>query len=228
MAAEPLTAGIESGTVYAAAWRAILEESGLDYRLVDIPDNIRRDMFVRGDLALDCCAAPDWRRRPDEQAVQIFSNHFFYANDVAIVHEDSGIRIDKLSELSDYRMAVVRNYSYSGDEYFQRVVQVETLDMALAVIARGEAEVTIINEQSFQSRRLEAPLPLAIAGKHSPVTIHARVHKDHGDALKAIDAAIARLKANGDIERVIGAAIRNRGTRAATNPPRRSALNRRR
>ena len=84
-AGEPVTASRLGDSVFRDVWHAILDEAGIKATLVAAPRDVRRDMFVRGELVLDCCSAEAWRNRPEEIETQLWSQPFFYTVDHLIL-----------------------------------------------------------------------------------------------------------------------------------------------
>ena len=211
--ADPLRAGVPADSVYSDAWKMILEEAGLDIELVGLSSALRRGMFIRGEIQLDCCQAEKWRQRPEEQAIQLFTDTLFYTVDHMVAREE--ISTEKLTPqaLINYRVAVVFDHTYVGSEFFGVSVTVANTREALIAVANNQADIAITNEQDFIRFQLEEELPLKLVGVFYRSQIKARIHKEHEQLVADINGAIGRLKASNAIAQII-----NKSISRATNP----------
>ncbi|WP_417462518.1 substrate-binding periplasmic protein [Kordiimonas sp.] len=196
-------------SVFRDVWHAILDEAGIDVELIAAPRDVRRDMFVRGELVLDCCSVPDWRAREDEKQTQLWTSPFFYTVDHLIIQEGKEYDLPDPTDLSAYRVGVVQGFAYRRDATFGDVVVRVSLGEVFEAVARGEADLTIANHQEFRRRQKLNPLPLVLGPVHHRLGLRARVHKTRADLLPRLEAAIKALNANGRIAHLTGARLRD-------------------
>ncbi|WP_417458813.1 substrate-binding periplasmic protein [Kordiimonas sp.] len=196
-------------SVFRDVWHAILEEAQIEVEFIAAPRDIRRDMFVKGELVLDCCSVPDWRAREDEKETQLWTSPFFYTVDHLIVQEGREYALPDPTDLSAYRVGVVQGFAYRRDATFGDTVVRVSLGEVFEAVAQGEADLTIANHQEFRRRQKLNPLPLALGPEHHRLALRARVHNSRADLLPRIEAAIKALNANGRIAHLTGARLRD-------------------
>ena len=203
----PLRAGVPADTVYSNAWKMVLQEAGLDLELINLSSALRRGMFIRGEIQFDCCQAEKWRQRPREQAIQIFTDTLFYTVEHMVAHEEASTEKLTPEALINYRVAVVFDHTYIGSEFFGATMTVANTREALRAVANNEADIAITTEPGFTRFKLDEDLPLKLVGVFYRSQIKARVHKDQGQLVTGINAAIGRLKATNAIAQMIGKSI---------------------
>jgi hypothetical protein len=196
-------------SVFRDVWHAILEESGIETRLIAAPRDVRRDMFVRGELVLDCCSVEAWRNRPDEIATQLWTSPFFYTVDHLILQEGREYHLPDPRDLSAFKVGIVQGFTYPKDGYFGTILTRVSLGEVFEAVAAGEADLTIANHQEFRRRQRLNPLPLVLGPEYHRLALMARVHRSRADLLPRIEAAIARLQKSGRIAVLTGARLRD-------------------
>lgn len=198
-------------SVFRDVWHAILDESGIAVELVEIAGHEdRRRRFASGEVLLDCCSIKQWRDREDEMAVQLWSRPVFYTVDHLVLQDGRTYDLPDPTQLKAYKVAVVRGFSYQGDENFGPTIVLTTIEQVLDAVASGKADVTIVNSQEF--RRLQAikRRPLVLGPEHNELVLRARVHNSRPDLLVQIDEAIKRLQSSGRIAALTGARLRSK------------------
>lgn len=207
--ADAVAASRIGDSVFRDVWHAILTEAQIKVDLVAAPRDVRRNMFVRGELVLDCCSVPDWRARADEKRVQLWTSPFFYTVDHLILTEGREYDLPDPTDLSAYKVGVVQGFTYRRDATFGGTLVRVSLGEVFAAVARGEADLTIANHQEFRRRQKLNPLPLVLGPEHHRLTLRARLHKSRADLMPRLEAAIKNLKADGRIARLTGARLRD-------------------
>jgi hypothetical protein len=209
MAEDPVPASRIGDSVFRDVWHAILEDAGIETRLIAAPRDVRRDMFVRGELVLDCCSVEAWRNRPDEIAVQLWTSPFFYTVDHLILREGREYHLPDPDDLTAFKVGIVQGFAYKQDSHFGPVVSRVSLGEVFEAVASGEADLTIANHQEFRRRQRLNPLPLVLGPEYHRLALKARVHRSRADLLPRIEAAIARLQKSGRIAVLTGARLRD-------------------
>jgi len=197
-------------SVFRDAWQAILTEADIEPTYFDVTKAKARDMFAAGVIHLDCCSTPEWRTRPEELEVQLFSEPFFFVFDHLILQKGRDYKITDPNNLSDYKVAVVKGYSFKDEMYFGERIGVNFIFEAFALVASKGADMTISNNQEFYLHQKEAPLPLVLGPVHGKHALRARVHRSRADLLPKINMAISRLKANGRITLIMAERLRGK------------------
>lgn len=207
---DTITASRLENSVFRDAWHAILSEADLEPEMVDMAHEKRRQMFVQGDLILDCCSVKIWRERPEEKAVQLWSKPFFYTVDHLILQEGRQYDLGSPTKLQAYRVGVVHGFTYPSEESFGVRVERTTLAEVFDAIARGEADLTIANHQEFRRQQKLKHRPLVLGPEHQRLFLRARVHKSRPDLLVRIDEAIEKLQSSGQIALLTGQRLRGK------------------
>lgn len=200
---DEIRVGTPADSVYADVWRLILQEAGIAPDHVVLSSALRRGMFVRGEIQMDCCQAQEWRQRPEEQTIQVFTDPFFFTEDHIVVRENAPVERLTPQTLINYRVATVFDHTYVGSEFFGATVTVANTREALRAVANNEADVAITNEQDFRRLKQDDNLQLKLVGLYYRTQIRARIHKDLESLLPDINAAIKRLKSKEAISQII-------------------------
>ncbi|TNE62401.1 MAG: transporter substrate-binding domain-containing protein [Alphaproteobacteria bacterium] len=204
----PVPASQLGDSVFRDAWHAVLQEAKIEIAPVAAPRDVRRDMFVRGDILLDCCSVPEWRNRADEQAVQLFSDPFFLVVDHLILHEGRDYGHLDPADLSGWTVGAVQGFSFRDQQHFGGLVTAVSMGEVFDLVVAGKADLTIASNQEFYRRQRLAPRPLVLGPEYDRVVLRIRVHNSRPDLLVRINAAIAALKADGRINRLTGQRLR--------------------
>lgn len=208
VAAEQIRASRIDKSAFRDAWHAILAEAGIESDLVAAPRDERRQMFVKGDLLLDCCSVEAWRNRPEEVDIQLWSDPFFYTVDHLILQAGRKYDLANPQDLRAYRVGVVQGFSYRNDQLFGARVERVSLGEVFDAVVTGKADLTIANHQEFQRRQKLSPRLLVLGPIHHRLALKARVHGSRPDLLARINDAIAALKADGRIVALTGTRLR--------------------
>ncbi len=196
-------------SVFRDVWHAILDESGIKVELVEIPGHEeRRRSFTAGKVALDCCSIVEWRDRKEEVAVQLWSQPIFYTVDHLVMQDGRAYDLPDPTDLRAFRVAVVKGFSYQGEEAFGPKVVFATIGQVLDAVASGKADVSIVNSQEFRRLQKVKRRPLVLGPEHNELILRARVHNSRPDLLVRINGAIERLKENGKIALLTGQRLR--------------------
>lgn len=202
--ATPVPVSISDSPAFDPAWKAILAASGIDYKMITVPHGRKRRSFIEGIILLDCCAAPEWRQLPDEQAIQLFSDSFHETEERYIFRTGDEMPIERPGQLRHLRVAVVRGFNYTLEDYFGVRVTGRDIDDVLNLIEMGRAHVGIISTTDFKLRMKKKPRNLTLGGINFRAALRIRVHNSHPELLPKINHAIATLKNNGRMQALVG------------------------
>lgn len=198
----PIRAGQSDSVEFDRVWTAILDEAGLQVDIIGMPHQRKRSSFVAGEIVLDCCSSPVWRRRPDEQAVQLFSDVFYESPEHYVFARGRATDLDR--EAGALRFAKVKGFTYQLNHSFKSMVEVADIEAVLDMVAKGEADVGIVNRQDFERRMRLKPRPLELGPVHFVADLRVRVHNSRPELLEPINRAIATLKESGLIAAILG------------------------
>jgi len=200
-AGNQIRAGQSDSIEFDRVWSAILTEAGLDVEIVSAPHERKRDMFIKGEIILDCCAIPAWRQRPGEQAAQLFSDVFFQSAEHYVFRRGHGV--DPVENAAELRFVKVKGFVYDLKAPFGAVIEVHDIEEVLDHVASGEADIAIVNRQDFERRMRLKPRPLALGPVHTVADLRVRLHRSRADLMPAINRAIAALRSTGRIEDIL-------------------------
>ncbi|MCJ9428041.1 transporter substrate-binding domain-containing protein [Kordiimonas sp. A6E486] len=195
--------------MFRDAWHAILKEAAIRIKPIAAPRDVRREMFVRGKIVLDCCSAPAWRNRADEQAVQLFSVPFFPIIDHLVLRKGHDYKLADPHDLRGVTVGIVQGFTYPGQDRFGKTVTAVSMGEVFDLVVEGRADLTIANAQEFARRQRLHPRPLVLGPEYSRMVLRVRVHKSRPDLLARINKAIAALKADGRINALTGYRLRD-------------------
>lgn len=196
----PLRVAKSDSYGYSRAWTAVLNEADIVYEKIAVPQKRKRRLFVEGAYILDCCITPLWRNRPEEHAVQLFTAPLHQATIHYIFKKGQIVTIENPQQLRSMRVATIIGFNYLHDDLFGTTLPVGTVDATFQLVESGRANLTIISKNDFLQHMAIKPRPLELGGIHNRVPIVARVHKSRADLLPRLNAAIARLQENGDLQ----------------------------
>ena len=179
-AEDKVVAGISQYSVLRSAWRAILDETGLPVEFKVSQAEARRVHFVEGRIVLDCCSIPEWRTRPAEVAVQLYTEPFFVSAQFFIYHETAPFRYKTPADLKSKTIAVIRGHDHLHQEYFGQKVLVNDFRELFEAVSDGSADIAIVNEQEFKFQMSQYDFPVAQGDVFHRLAARARVHKSRG------------------------------------------------
>lgn len=185
-------------------YEAILTEAGINFEMVVVPTARKRRMFADGKILIDCCTAIEWRKRPKEIAVQLHSKPFFHSAEHYFFKTGSNVEIASHQDLKQYRLAIVRGFTYRNEESFGAVLKTTNIDEMMILVALGRAHVGLINPYDFNRRLASNPRPLRLGGQHEASPLRIRVHNSRADLLPRINAVIETFLSDGTIEKLQG------------------------
>lgn len=192
-----LKVGQSDSEGFEAAWRAILLEAGITPEFVDVPVERKRRLFAEGAIVLDCCAAPMWRMRAEEMAVQRWSDTFYLTREQFVFPEGRMKEIDQPEDLLALRVATIAGFDYQDRSFFGVEVPGRNMEEVLKLIAAGRADVGIISNVDFLSVSHKVPAKFVLGDVRVRAQQKVRVHQSVAYLLPRINAAITRLNQEG-------------------------------
>jgi len=184
-------------------WQEILKEAAIPYEIIDVQEGRRRRMFVDGEITLECCFAPEWRNRKDEQLTQLFSDALHISEVRYVFKKGETIPIPSPTHLKDLRFAVVRDFSYIFEPYFGETIVANSPADAMRLVEVGRAHLTEAAKVLFNFEMAKNPRNLELGDIVDYKPIRVRVHVSRADLLPRLNAAIASLKKSGRIRQLL-------------------------
>lgn len=164
--------------------------------------------FKSGFIIIDCCLNKYWRADPDQVAVSLWSDTVLQVDEILIFPKGKSFPFKVLSDLKDKRIATVLGYGYVGSEYFIRNDSTDNISQILRV-ATGRFDAGIIDQNEFNymikiNRDVQNAIQHITIGpviNHSELRI--RVHHTRPDLLAPINKALAVMRTEGTIKRIV-------------------------
>lgn len=164
--------------------------------------------FREGLVQLECCVDIAWRKDPEQIKVSLWSDPLLSTEEVIIFPRGRQFSFAKLQDLQGRTISTVRGYGYAGSQYFTRVDSPNS-SAQLNSVALGRAEAGIIDR--LELAYLQANHPEI--GEHAarieqgPVVnrseLRIRLHSSHAEMLNPLNAAIARIRADGTLAQIV-------------------------
>ena len=215
IATVPVVTGMSSSHPFQMIWEEILREADIAAVMMRIPERRKRRMFTEGRILLDCCADPAWHMTAAEKSGQMFTDILIETGEYYILAAGSDLVVSVPEDLKALRIAAIRGFTYEGEPFFGRRVDVTGWGDMMQVMAVGRADVGIINIEEFRWQMRRRPLPVKLGGLYRQSRLSARVHGSRQDLLARLNTAIARLRARGRIVEILEAVT---GTDGAAMP----------
>lgn len=190
-------------TGLAPIWEAIIQEAGIDVIYSPLPPKRKRRSFVEGYLLMDCCHPKIYRDTPEEQKTHLFSEPIYYARAHFVFRETEVIPITEGADLQPFRVAGIRGFDYVWQDQFGIRIDGRDHTDVLALVEKNRADIGIITALQFRIEMAKQPRPLVLGGVMAEGDLHASVHASRPDLLPRINAAIATLKADGTLDRLL-------------------------
>ncbi len=192
---------------YILVWRAILADAGIPFKNIDVLQGRRRRMFVEGFLTLDCCFSPEWRNRLEEQKTQLFTDSIVTTEIRYIFKKGHVVAIQSPADLNALRIARVRGFNYTLEDYFTHSIPAQSIGDALRLVEVGRADLTQASRIQFEFEMARSNRDLEIGGVANYVNLHGRVHISRAELLPRLNAAIVRMKKDGRIQKILKDAL---------------------
>lgn len=191
--AEPILVGDGESRILKDMFAAILKNADIDVSIETFPPERKRRLFEKGTIVIDCCAMPQWRTRPEEERVQLWSVPFFTSHNRYIFSAERSVTIHEPADLADYRVATVLGFKYELSPHFGEVLPVQNWDAMLQLVEKGRADVGFIGDLVFQERQTNQKRDLVMGPLVAKHPLSVRVHKSRADLLPIINRSIAEL-----------------------------------
>lgn len=204
-----VVAGHGLGSIYNDVFTQIMKKTGLTVTFVSQDYQSLRKSFLDKEIDIVCCASPNWRTKPQEIEVQLFSNAFFY---VVENYAYRPARFPKKFDPKDTTLifASVKGWSYSNILSINKQIIADSVIDALELVHSGKADFTIVNKQEFMGQQHKKKRNLILGERLKQSPLHIRVHKDRADLVPIINQAITEMRKNLEISKIIAASVRGK------------------
>ncbi|WP_420429923.1 substrate-binding periplasmic protein [Kordiimonas sp.] len=184
-------------------WEAIVKEAQIDVVFSPLPTKRKRRSFIEGYLLLDCCHPPMYRDTPEEKATHLFTDPIYFAQAHYVFRKGEVVPIERGEDLKSYRVAGIRGFDYIWQDQFGDRIDGRDHADVLTLLEMNRADVGIITGLQFRFEMAKRDWPLELGGVMASGYLHASVHITRPDLLPKINAAIARMRADGRLDKLL-------------------------
>ena len=177
--------------------REVGRRIGVDITTEVVGATERRKGFVQGKYVIECCIIEVWRTRPEEIAVQLFSDPVLRIQDIFIFPPQKAFPIPNMNALKDKEVGTIHGYSYQGEENFGSRIDHESALPLLDSISQGRVDVGIFQRRAAAFHSRQRNLNLTFGPLHHEVQASIRLHKSKAQFLRAINEAIKAMEKDG-------------------------------
>lgn len=189
--------------IHAEIFMKVLTGAGIKFNFQPTPHKRRRLLFEAGEVTVDCCSNPEWRQRPKESELQLFSDAIDVSADHYIFNESKQFDIKSYSDLKSNVVGLIRGFSYSGSENFGHIVNIKTEEQLLEMLNLKRIDVAIVNKQVAEYYIKKKQLNLVIGPLHDEKTLHIRINKLNEELLPKLNSVINQIIQSGERDKLI-------------------------
>ena len=197
------------GGVLSDVMQALDERLAVELRAARPAPPLRaQKMFREGQVQLECCVSQQWRTAPEQVEVTLWTEPVLEADEVLVFPSGRAFTFTRLEDLRGKTIATVRGYGYVGSEYFRRHDSPDAIAL-LYKVAHGRSQAGIIDR--LELAYLRHMHPELQSGKvrveEGPVInsseLRIRLHRSRAELLPALNGAIAELRRDGSLQRIM-------------------------
>ncbi|SUD18707.1 substrate-binding periplasmic protein [Aquipseudomonas alcaligenes] len=195
--------------VFSDVMHALDERLAVDLQAARPAPPLRaQKMFRDGQVQLECCVSQQWRTAPEQVEVTLWTERVLEAHEVLVFAPGHAFAFTQLADLRGKTIATVRGYGYVGSEYFRRHDSPDAIAL-LYKVAHGRSQAGIIDRLELAYLRHGHPQLQSGAARveEGPVInsseLRIRLHRSRAELLPALNAAIAQLRRDGSLQRIM-------------------------
>ncbi|WAC44368.1 transporter substrate-binding domain-containing protein [Pseudomonas sp. SL4(2022)] len=164
--------------------------------------------FQEALVLIECCVNIAWRASPEQAKVSLWSDPLLSAEEVIIFPRGRQFAFTSLQDLQGRTISTVRGYGYAGNQYFTRIDSPNSIAQVNSVaLARTEAGIIDRLELAYLLVSHPEIRGHAVRIEQGPVVnrseLRIRLHSSRADMLKPLNAAIARIRADGTLAKIV-------------------------
>ena len=173
-----------------------------------LPPLRAQKLFRDGQLLIECCVSKRWRSDAEQAGLSLWTVPVLETEEMLIFAPGRRFPYRHLQDLHGHSIATVRGYGYVGSEYFQRNDGADVRAL-IYMVAHGRSEAGILDRLEWrylqqQDAQLQAPRWQVEEGPTiNRSQLRLRLHRDLAGRLKAFNAAIRSLQADGTLARIV-------------------------
>lgn len=132
---------------------------------------------------------------------------YYYLETMAFIKKGSGVKIRNKSDLSKYAIAKVRGVKHTNKitEGLTNISNLNTTKQVMRFVEKGRADVALTNtvDGLMALKQLGINNIIPIEKPLATLDLFHYIHEDHKDLIPRIDAKLKKMKASGELTRMI-------------------------
>ncbi len=186
--------------IYADTLRLIAEDLAVELDFVPLSQARLQRLFIAGEIDIEAGVSPQLEVPDALQQVSLYSIPFGIVNEVIIYRPELSFPVFILKDLEGQRVATVRGASVPDNlirEDFASQWQIAQR------VHRGWNQIGLINEATALRYQSEESLNYEISLPYASNAVTFRLHRARSPLLAQLNASIARLEQQGELERLV-------------------------
>lgn len=132
---------------------------------------------------------------------------YYYLETMAFIKKGSGVQINNKEDLSKYRIAKVRGVKHTNNitKGLLHVYDFNTTKQSMMFVMLGRADVVLTNKIDglIVLKKYEIDNVVPTGKPLATLDLFNYIHEDHKDIIPRVDAMIKKMKASGELNRII-------------------------
>ncbi|MBN3562076.1 substrate-binding periplasmic protein [Aliamphritea spongicola] len=186
--------------IYADTLRLIAEDLDVELDFIPLSQARLQRLFIAGEIDIEAGVSPQLDVPDALQQVSLYSIPFGIVNEVIIYRPELSFPVFILKDLEGQRVATVRGASVPDNlirEDFASQWQIAQR------VHRGWNQIGLINEATALRYQSEENLNYEISLPYASNAVTFRLHRARSALLQQLNASIARLEQQGELERLV-------------------------
>lgn len=179
----------------------LLAHAHIQGQNIPLPPNRTNQALDKGTLDFDI-VSPSWFEHGDFGPLFVKSDPIMTIKEHIITLPQNQTAWMDIANIKGKEIGTVMGYLYHDDSDFTRA-DFKSEQELIKALHKGRIKAAIIGDYPAQYWSAQLGLPIAMAAEHSSGDLVFRLRKERAELLPAINAAIAQLKADGTLDRLI-------------------------
>jgi len=148
-----------------------------------------------------------WTYGQENQTTIRVPTPYYYLETMGFIHKDSGIVINSKEDLAKYKLVKVRGVKHTNNisNGMPNVYNLNNTEAMMKFLAAGRCDIALTNTVdgmlAIKKNGLTNIVPI-----HKPLAflnLYHYIHEDHKDLVPKVDAVIKKMKASGELDKII-------------------------
>lgn len=179
----------------------ILALANIEGEILALPPKRTNNALETGLLDFDI-VSPSWFEQQDFGPLFVKSSPIMQITEYVVTLPENVSKYTDIGQIKGKEIGTVRGYLYHDDKDFIRADFTSEQELVKA-LDKHRIEAIIAGNYPALYWSTQLKIPVGLAAVHSDGDLVFRLRKEHAGLLPAINQAIAKLKANGQIDEII-------------------------